>query len=244
MCYRLAPSRWAGPVAAPLAPIVSSQAPTTPAEAYAPCAGRGAVAGQILYTGPSVKRVVLGTAGHTSFPVRIGSEDLIVNGDGTLRNVVVYVKQGLSPKTYPTPTRALVLDLNKYRFDPHVLGVQVGQTVQLRNADPDYHSPRFTGATFAPRSFAQPKQGMRTLMTFPAPEMGVTASDAVFPWMSGYICVLSHPHFNVTNTAGLFRLEDLPPGAYVLEAWHEKLGTKQVTVTVQDGQVTRAVIRF
>ena len=31
---------------------------------------------------------------------------------------------------------------------------------------------------------------------------------------------------------GTFRIGRLPPGTYVIEAWHERLGTQTVTVTV------------
>ena len=66
----------------------------------------------------------------------------------------------------------------------------------------------------------------------------------VFPWMSGYLCVLPHPYFNVTNSGGVFRIEDLSPGEYVIEAWHEELGTRQQKVTVAPNQLVRMRIAF
>ncbi len=46
------------------------------------------------------------------------------------------------------------------------------------------------------------------------------------------ISVFDHPFFAVTSENGEFRFEGLPPGDYVIEAWHETLGTRTETVTV------------
>ena len=54
----------------------------------------------------------------------------------------------------------------------------------------------------------------------------------VHPWMKAYVGVLSHPFFAVTGDDGSFTLKGLPPGDYTLEAWHEKLGTQEIKVTV------------
>ena len=45
----------------------------------------------------------------------------------------------------------------------------------------------------------------------------------------------------VTSEDGTFRLENLPPGTYTIEAWHERYGTQTQTVTVgpqESGEVT------
>jgi len=36
----------------------------------------------------------------------------------------------------------------------------------------------------------------------------------------------------VTAADGTFTIKGLPPGTYTIEAWHEKLGTQTMTVTV------------
>lgn len=232
-----------GPLPPPLAPIAVLQAPTNPTAAFAAPVKGCVIAGTIVYTGPPVKRKMINTS-KASFPVRIGTEDIIVGPNGELLNVVVYIKKGLPKKSHPTPSTPIVLDANSYRFDPHVLAVQVGRTIQLRNADPDNHVWSMASATVGALAFSQPIQGMTKAIIFPAPEMGIKVSDMVLPWMSGYICVFPHPHFNVTNSAGLFRLDGLPPGTYVIEARHEELGTKQQTITVKNGNVARIKFNY
>ncbi len=80
--------------------------------------------------------------------------------------------------------------------------------------------------------------------TFIAPEVGIPIFDDVHPWKKGYICVIAHPFFNVTNSAGVFRLEGLPPGTHVIESWHEKLGATLQTVTIKNGEVAKITINY
>ena len=228
----------------PLPPITQPQGPTTQKQAFARPASGSVIAGRVFYTGEAVRRKVISTMGRTRFPVRLGTEAVLVNLDGTLKNVVVYVKKGLPAKTYSISTKPLILDANSYRFDPHVLAIQVGQSLLLRNADPDYHDWRISGKTFGPLAFTQPKQGMTTPLSFNKPELGITVGSAVFPWMSAFICVLPHPYFNVTSSAGVFRLDGLPPGTYIIEAWHEQLGTKQHTVTLGANELKQITISY
>jgi hypothetical protein len=54
-------------------------------------------------------------------------------------------------------------------------------------------------------------------------------------WMRGAIAVFDHPFFDVSSQDGSFSIDALPAGDYVIEAWHETLGTREQTVTVTAG---------
>jgi hypothetical protein len=62
--------------------------------------------------------------------------------------------------------------------------------------------------------------------------------------MSAHVGVLSHPFFAVSDSTGAFKISGLPPGTYTIEAWHEKLGTQQTTVTVGAGETKTADFTF
>ena len=64
------------------------------------------------------------------------------------------------------------------------------------------------------------------------------------PWMSAWIVAAGHPYYAVTGENGAFRLDQVPPGTYQLEAWHETLGKLEQTVTVAGKQATRAAFAF
>jgi len=66
----------------------------------------------------------------------------------------------------------------------------------------------------------------------------------VHPWMQGYIAVSPHPFFAITAKEGTYAIKNLPAGTYELEFWHERLGTKTVTVTVGDGAQATSDMTF
>ena len=39
--------------------------------------------------------------------------------------------------------------------------------------------------------------------------------------MNAEMFVAPHPYYTVTDESGEFQLTDVPPGEYVIEAWHE-----------------------
>jgi hypothetical protein len=53
----------------------------------------------------------------------------------------------------------------------------------------------------------------------------------VHPWMVAWIMVLDNPFYAVTAPDGKFKIKDLPPGKYTIEAWHE--GYKPVTQEIE-----------
>ena len=66
----------------------------------------------------------------------------------------------------------------------------------------------------------------------------------VHSWMRGWIAVLPHPYFGVTDSRGAARIEAVSVGRHTVEAWHEKLGRRTQEVTVQAGETARVVIEF
>ena len=59
---------------------------------------------------------------------------------------------------------------------------------------------------------------------------------SLHPWMLAFGNILPHPYFFVTEGRGRYLINDLPPGTYELEAWHEKLGKKSQTIIITPDQ--------
>jgi plastocyanin len=165
--------------------------------------------------------------------------ELFVSDDGkSLGNVFIYVKDGLPQRMYPVPSAPVLFDQQKCRYVPRVLGVQVGQAVEIRNSDPLLHNVHGEGAVNQPFDYGQPLQGIKTTHTFTTREVMIPVKCQVHNWMRGYIGVVEHPFFAVTDGSGRFSIPQLPPGTYTIEAWHERLGTQtqQITVAAKDAK--------
>ncbi len=81
-----------------------------------------------------------------------------------------------------------------------------------------------------------PQKGDVREQSFKVPEVMVRIKCDVHPWMGAYAGVLDHPYYNVTGDNGTFSIENLPPGEYVIEAWHETYGTMTQSITVGDNE--------
>jgi hypothetical protein len=163
---------------------------------------------------------------------------VVVNPNGTLANVFVYVKQGLpADATYPPPTTAAVIDQSGCEYHPRVFGIMVGQPLDIKNSDPLMHNIKTHPKQNRPFNVSQPTAGMSLTRTFTDPEVMLPFECNVHGWMHAYAGVLSHPFYAVTGTPdGRFSITGLPPGTYTIEAWHERYGTRTATVTVQKNE--------
>jgi len=163
-------------------------------------------------------------------------ESLVVGQNQALQNAFVYVKDGLGAFGFPVPTEAVVLDQDKCRYTPRVLGVRVGQPLSIRNSDPLLHNVRANGTVNQGFNMSTPLEGVSFERTFATKEVMVPFKCDVHAWMSAFVGVLDHPYFGTTTPEGKVVLANLPPGTYTIEAWHETLGarTEQVTIGAKE----------
>src|SRR5208283_1738322 len=99
----------------------------------------GDITGKISFTGkaPAVAQITMNADKQclAMHPNPVNSEDVVVNRNGTLKNVFVYVKDGLMKK-YDAPTEPVVLSQQGCQYHPHVFGIQAGQPLEIHNDDP------------------------------------------------------------------------------------------------------------
>ena len=172
------------------------------------------------------------------------TEYYVVGDSGGLGNVFIYIKEGLGARNFPAATDTLTLDQAGCRYMPHVFGIRVGQTLEIVNSDPTLHNIHATPVANDEFNTGQPIEGMRFERTFDTPEVMVPFKCDVHGWMNAYVGVLEHPYFTVTSDDGKFDISSLPPGDYVVEAWHEELGTQTQNITVGEGATAELNFTF
>lgn len=224
------------------------EAPKTPPPPdVKPSAGTGAVVGRVAYNGdpPKPREINFGAEKkcHLHHDKPPTDEALVVSADKSVKWVLVRVA-GKVPGDYPPPKAAAVLDQKGCVFSPHVLAIQAGQAVEVKNSDEVLHNVRCESAINPPFNFNLPKVGDTKAVKFDAAETGVKLKCDVHFWMGGVVHVIPHPFFAVTGDDGRFQIEKLPPGTHKLEVWHEKLGKQTKDVTVKAGEVLTVDFSF
>ena len=68
------------------------------------------------------------------------SQEVTINDNGTLRYVLIYVKDGLGNKTFKPIQEKVRLDQKGCLYDPHVFAVVAGQEFEVANDDPTTHN--------------------------------------------------------------------------------------------------------
>ena len=217
-----------------LAAACGGGTPERPA-ATAKADGPGTVAGKVSFDGEPPARSALKMAADPNCkpgPESL-SETTIVAADRGLKNVFVYVKEGLGDGVYETPSQPIVLDQIGCRYEPHVFGVFVNQPIEIKNSDPTLHNVHAVPKANAEFNFGQPNEKAPSVTKmFDKPEIGISFQCDVHGWMRSYANVVTHPFFAVTKDDGSFEIRGLKPGTYTIEAWHERLGTQTQQITI------------
>ena len=165
---------------------------------------------------------------------RLLEESVVLKNGRGLANVFVYVKTGLEGKKFaPAPPEPVVtIDQRGCRFDPHVIGLRVGQTLRITNSDPVTHNIHPQPTMNREWNQSQEPGAAPLERKFVRPEIMMRVKCNVHSWMRAYVSALEHPYFAVTAADGSFEITGLPPGDYVIEARHEKLGQQELAVTL------------
>ncbi len=218
------------------APAPQQQA-ATPAAAPVDPATAATITGTVKFQGSAPQRNRLRmdadaacAAIHRGHPVL--AEEVVVNDNGTLRWVFIYVKGGPGNRAFPAPKQPVVLDQKGCVYSPHVVGVVASQEVHILNSDTTTHNIHPVPANNREWNRSMPPGADKLVESFPREEIMIPVKCNIHPWMRSYIGVLKHPFFAVSGEDGSFSISGLPAGDYTIAAWHEKYGTQESKVTV------------
>jgi len=131
---------------------------------------------------------------------------------------------------FPTPAETVKINQTGCMFEPHVVAVLVNQRIEIANADPSNHNIHVMAEANPAWNVTQTPQAPPKVAQFAKPEIGLVLMCNIHPWMRVYANVLSNPYYAITGPDGSFTIQGLPPGSYILEAWHERFGAQEKKV--------------
>jgi plastocyanin len=135
----------------------------------------------------------------------------------------------LDPLTRPAPLddppamplRAAARLVQRHKaFIPHIIVVQAGSSVDFPNDDPFFHNvfSLFEGKRF---DLGLYEAGSSRAVTFDRPGICYIFCN-IHPQMSAVIVVVQTPHWGISDRSGTVTIPNVPPGRYLLHAWHER----------------------
>jgi hypothetical protein len=189
----------------------------------------------------------------------IPDEAVRIHKKGGLQNVFIIIANIAAEKL---PPLALNLEIKACRFQPRALVAGAGSELAIRNGDAILHDVKarwqpfadgwnetstlniFGDATETAFSFAFPQKNLMAQQKLEKPGLLQLRSDLGHDWMNGYILVMPHRYFAVTDAEGKFELPALPAGRYDLVLWHETLGAKRQIVEAKTADKNALLIKW
>ena len=203
----------------------------------------GSVTGRVTFHGAIAKPKKIDSDSETLCPQNLHEGTLLTGKNGGVANVFVYIQSGLEDKQFEPSATAVKLDQHGCMFVPRVVGVQIGQVLDVKNSDPISHNIHPMPKNNREWSQEQAPGVPDIEHKFPRPEIMIKAKCNIHSWMRTFIGVVSHPYFAVTGPDGTFELKNLPAGDYSLATWHETLGEKTQAIHVDPaGRATLDIV--
>lgn len=202
--------------------------------------GSGTIKGHVRLIGKNPGNVVIRMGvdpmcGTINAGKRVIQEAVLTSADGGLKNAFVKL-QGTFPQTQ-VPRQPVVLDERGCVYSPRVLGMRVGQTLQIRNDDPLLHNVHSLSDHDSNINVGQARSGIVSEFRPKSEEVMLRFGCDVHKWMKAYVGVVSHPYFAVSGDGGTFEIDNVPPGTQTIQVWHEMYGTLAKTIRVQGGVI-------
>lgn len=120
------------------------------------------------------------------------------------------------------------------RFSPDLLVIPAGSTVSFPNLDPIFHN---IFSLSKPRTFdlGSYNKGETRTVAFPKPGI-VEVYCHLHPNMEATILVTPNRWYARSDSFGQYKIPDVPPGRYVVVAWHKSAGFLRKSVFVEAGR--------
>src|SRR5262245_54089340 len=192
--------------AAAVAALAQSAPPPAAVLAEPQAAEEATLTGKVKIKGEIPKRRKITTNADPKcaamHPGDLLTDDFVIDAAGNVQYALVYVKQGLDEQQkFTLPKTPVLVEQKGCRFEPHVMGIMVGQELMFRNQDDLMHIVHVVPKNNKEFGFSQAKKGEERPKSFTAKEVIRLFCD-VHPWMVAWIHVFDHPLYAVSGADG------------------------------------------
>ena len=177
-------------------------------------------------------------------PEGVLPEDGRVNANGTLPNAFVYISKGTGNLSSAAPREPVTLTQKECEYQPHVLGIMVGQALQVVTADPTTHNVHVMPKPGHDFDVTQQPGSPPVTTKFSHPQIMVPVHCNIHNWMEAYIGVVTNPYHAVTGDDGSFAIKGVPAGTYTLAIWTASFGAQERELTVRAGESAKEDFTF
>ncbi|MDA7978610.1 MAG: hypothetical protein MPJ50_07550 [Pirellulales bacterium] len=207
--------------------------------------GWATISGKFLYdatSAPSQAPIIATKDAEVCGVFNLRDESLVVDPDSMgLANVFIFLRtpRGFSePHPSYSPDTDVTMSNKGCRFEPHVLGVWLPQTLRVTNDDPVAHNANCTPAGDSGFNEMLQASGGELKASFGLDKTsGVAVTCTVHTWMRGWVIPRDNPYFATTDAEGNFRIENVPAGIKLeFQVWHERSGPLNADATWRRGR--------
>lgn len=156
-----------------------------------------------------------------------------------LQRVVVWLEGGQARSKPPV---TVTIDQKGAAFDPDMLVIPVGSTVDFPNSDPIFHNV-FSLSRAQPFDLGYYRQGQSRVVKFNRAGI-VQVYCHLHSQMYAVIIVTSSPWFGRPSAEGDFSFADLPAGHYRVASWHKIAGLRETQVDIPEHGAVETTIRI
>lgn len=223
--------------------------------------GGGSISGKVTFQGAlpadAVDRITITKNTDVCDVDKTGTREVVWVDvkDGALRGSFVFIDKIESGKKWPAPKAGKYLvNQEGCRFRPWAQVVKPGP-LTIKHSDPatvlhninaremiGVEKGRIVRSTIF--NFAQPDPGEIVKELATKRSHYVSLNCEAHNFMFGFMMTPEHPYAVVVNEDGSYTLGDVPPGEYVVKAWHPKFGLNEAKVSVPAGGKAQASFSF
>ncbi len=142
----------------------------------------------------------------------------------------------------PKPVEHLRVVQHGKRFEPHLLVVPVGSTVEFPNRDPFFHNvfSLFEGKRF---DLGLYEAGGDRNVHFDRAGVSYIFCN-IHSEMSAVVVSLATPYYGVSTRSGAITIPNVPPGRYTLRVWHEASSPQALRAITREVVIPASAISF